>query len=70
MNSYLKTEMRYSRRSKRVICPLSGCCDMNVLSIARRSSLSVMKEQFILRSLRGVHSAHLDLLRLASAAAA
>lgn len=35
MNSYLKTEVRYSRGSKRVICPLSGCCDMNVLSIAR-----------------------------------
>lgn len=43
---------------------------MNGLSIALLSSLSVMKAQSILRSLKGVNSAHLDLLRLASAAAA
>lgn len=70
MNGYLKTEVRDSRGSKRVNCPLSGCCHMNGLSITRPASLNVMKEQFILRSLRGVHFAHLDLLRLASAAAA
>lgn len=43
---------------------------MNGLSVSPLSSLSAMKGQFILRSLMGVSSAHLDLLRLASAAAA
>lgn len=43
---------------------------MNGLSIALLTTLSAMKGQFILRSLKGVNSAYLDLLRLASAAAA
>lgn len=43
---------------------------MNGLSIALLSSLSAMKGQFILKSLKEANSAHLDLLRLASAAAA
>lgn len=68
--SYLKSELKDSLGCKRVICPLSGCCHMNGLSIALPASLSVMKEHFILTSLKGVNSAHLDLLRLASAAAA
>lgn len=52
-----------------VYSPL-GFCHMKGLSIALFSSPSAMKGQFILESLKGVNSAHLDLLRLASAAAA
>lgn len=65
--SYLKTESSDSskRDVTRVVYPPLGFCHMNGLSIAP------LKGQFILRSLNGgVNSAHLDLLRLASAAAA
>lgn len=55
---------------KRVVCSPSWFCHMNRLSIDLLSSLSALKGQFILRLLTGLNSAHLDLLRLASAAAA
>lgn len=55
---------------KRVVYPPLGFCHMNGLSHAPLSTLSAMKGQFIPRSLKGVNSTHLDLLRLASAAAA
>lgn len=55
---------------KGLVVPPSGLCHMNGLSIGPLSSLSAMKGQFILRSLKEANSAHLDLLRLASAAAA
>lgn len=68
--SYLKTEWTDSLLCKRVVYPPLGFCHMNGLSHAPLSTLSAMKGQFIPRSLKGVNSTHLDLLRLASAAAA
>ena len=72
--SYLKTELTLlkmdSLRCKRVVYPSSEFCHMNGRSIGLLNSLNAVKGQFMLRSLKGVNSAHLDLLRPASAAAA